>query len=59
MSPQKVEKNYLPNAHFGRSFALSLAAIAILTLALPLLTPTSKVVPGNESAPIPARPITK
>jgi hypothetical protein len=59
MSSQKVEKHYLPDSHFGRSFALSLVAIAVLTLALPLLTPTSKVPPVNESDPAPVRPITK
>jgi hypothetical protein len=59
MSSQKVEKNYLPDSHFGRSFALSLVAIAVLTLALPLLTPTSKVPTTNAGDPTPARPITK
>jgi hypothetical protein len=60
MPSQKVEKNYFPDSHFGRSFALSLVAIAILTLALPLLTPpTSKVPPVNENEPTPVRPIAK
>jgi hypothetical protein len=41
----------LLDSHFGRSFALSLVAIAMLTLALPILTPASKVAPGNMSEP--------
>ncbi len=51
MLSQKAEKDYLLDSHFGRSFALSLVAIAMLTLALPILTPASKVAPGNMSEP--------
>jgi hypothetical protein len=51
MSSQKVEKDFLLDSHFGRSFALSLVAIVMLTLALPLLTPASKVAPGHMSEP--------
>jgi hypothetical protein len=51
MSSQKMEKDYFPDSHFERSFTLSLVAIAMLTLALPLLTPASKVAPGSTSEP--------
>jgi hypothetical protein len=51
MLSQKTEKDYLPDSHFGRSFALSLVAIAMLTLALPILTPASKVAPGSTTEP--------
>jgi hypothetical protein len=47
MLSQKAGKDYLPDSHFGRSFTLSLVAIAMLTMALPLLTPASKVAPGH------------
>jgi hypothetical protein len=46
---QKAGKDYLPDSHFGRSFALSVVAIAMLTLVLPLLMPASKVAPGHIS----------
>jgi hypothetical protein len=49
MLSQKAEKDYLLDSHFGRSFALSLVAIVMLTLALPLLAPASKVAPGRMS----------
>jgi hypothetical protein len=60
MSSQKIEKTYLPDSHFGLSFALSLAAIAMLTLALPLLTPANnKVAPNNSSETTPVRAVVK
>jgi hypothetical protein len=60
MLSQKAEKDYLPDSYFGRSFALSLVAIAMLTLALPLLTATSTVVPDNVSdSNAPVRSVTK
>jgi hypothetical protein len=51
MLSHKVEKDYLPDYRFERSFTLSLVAIALLTLALPLLTPANQVAPGNASEP--------
>jgi hypothetical protein len=49
MLSHKVEKDYLSDYRFERSFTLSLVAIALLTLALPILTPANKVAPGNVS----------
>jgi hypothetical protein len=51
MSFQKAEKDFLADSYFGRSFALSLVAIVMLTLALPLITPAIKIAPGNVSEP--------
>ncbi len=51
MSSQKIEKDFLADSHFGRSFALSLVAIVMLTLALPLLTSAIKIAPANVSEP--------
>jgi hypothetical protein len=49
MSSQKAEKDFLADSHFGSSFALSLVAIVMLTLALPLLTSAIKTAPGHMS----------
>jgi hypothetical protein len=51
MSSQKVGKDFLVDSYFRRSFALTLVAIAMLTIALPLLTPANKGAPGNMSEP--------
>jgi uncharacterized membrane protein len=49
MLSQKAKKDYLLDSHFRRSFAFSLVAIAMLTLALPLLIPANKVAPDRMS----------
>jgi hypothetical protein len=51
MLSQKTKKDFFPDSHFGRSFALSLVSIVMLTLALPLLTSAIKIAPGNVSEP--------
>lgn len=60
MSSQKVEKDFLADSYFGRSFAFSLVAIVMLTLALPLLTSAIDISPGKASeSTTPAKSVAK
>jgi hypothetical protein len=58
MSSQKIQKSQIPEPHFGRSFAVSLGAIVVLTLALPMLAPASKP-SSNTGTANPVREIVK
>jgi hypothetical protein len=58
MSSQKTHKIQMPEPHFGQSFAISLAAIIVLTLALPMLAPASKP-SSSASTANPVRAIVK
>jgi hypothetical protein len=60
MSSQKAEKDFLADSDFGRSFVLSIVAIVMLTLALPLLTSAIEIAPGKASEPTtPAKSVAK
>lgn len=59
MSSQKIQKTHLPDLHFGKSFAVSLLAIVMLTLVLPMLTPTSKSSSPSTSSDNPPKAIVR
>jgi hypothetical protein len=57
MSSQKIQKTHMPDLHFGQSFVISLLAIVMLTLVLPMLTPTGKSSSPSTSSVNPPRAI--
>jgi nucleoside recognition membrane protein YjiH len=59
MSSQKIQKTHMLEPYFGKSFAISVVAIVMLTLVLPMLTPASKPSSPSTSIANPVRVIVR
>ncbi|CAN1213484.1 hypothetical protein TUMEXPCC7403_24980 [Tumidithrix helvetica PCC 7403] len=61
MSPEYNKDENIPSSKFGQSFVINIVAIALLTVVLPLVVPSSKMAPSHASSNIdvtsPARAI--
>ncbi|MEE3718451.1 hypothetical protein V2H45_17050 [Tumidithrix elongata RA019] len=50
MSPEYNKDENIPSSQFGQSFVINIVAIALLTIVLPLVIPSSKMAPSHASS---------